>query len=437
MLTILQLALKSLLNRKGAAVLTCLCIGSSVMLLLGVERLRVEAKDSFSNSVSGTDLIVGARGSPAQILLYSVFNIGYPSKNIEYATYVDLCEQSGVRWAIPLSMGDNHRGYRVIGTDGTFFEHYQYGAQRSLQFNGGLPFSADNEAVIGAEVARKLGYNLGKSIVVAHGAGDVSFIEHDAHPFTVIGILAPTGTPVDQQILVSLAGIEAMHADFNDGSTASEELDPLASALAAVEHAADCPHDHHDHSSCAHQPSSLSAILVGLENRSSVLAQQRRINESGAEPLTAVIPGVALQELWSLLRVVENTLRIISLFVILIGLFGMLTTLLSSLNERRREMSILRSVGAHPSTLCILLVGEAALLSIASCLLGLGLLFVGLLISQPILQSHFGILLPVKAPSSYEWGLLLLVCSCGSLSGLIPGWRMQRMALADGLTPKL
>lgn len=434
MRTLLQLALKSLLNRKFTLGLTWLSIGLSVMLLLGVERLRSEARESFASTASGTDLIVGARGSPTQILLFSVFNLGFPTKNIDFNTYVELAQLDATDWVIPLAMGDSHRGYRVVGTATHYFEHFRIRNREPLIFNQGSAFGLDQtfDAVIGAEVARKLNYSIGSEIIVAHGTGDISFIEHDEHPFTVTGILEPTGTPVDQLILVPLDGIAEMHHGF----------------YGEDDHGHHHHHHGHDH---AHDPLtgvldghngntgevSLSALLIGLENRAAALSVQRYINEFPDEALTAVLPGLALQDLWSILGVIENTLLLITGFVVIVGLFGMLTTLLTSLNERRREMAILRSVGARPSTIFSLLVGEACIITVAGNALGLALLYLGLMMGQPILQSHMGIYLHLGLPSAHEWGLIGLITLLGLGIGIIPAWRIYRLSLADGVTPKL
>jgi putative ABC transport system permease protein len=436
--TVLQLAFKSLLNRKFTVGLTTLSIGLSVMLLLGVERIRSEARDSFASTVSGTDLIVGARGSPTQILLFSVFNLGYPTKNIAYDTYLDLAQLDATAWVIPLAMGDSHRGYRVVGTAPHYFEHFKIRNGQSLQLASGEFLRLDQtfDAVLGSEVAQALNYPLGSKIVVAHGTGDLSFVEHDEHPFSVVGILEPTGTPVDQLILVPLDGIAEMHHGFygeaGHAGHHHHDFDPLGDTHGqTVDHAHLHVHEPHSHDV------SLSALLVGLENRAAALAVQRYINEFEEEPLTAVLPGVTLQELWGILGVIENTLLLITGFVVLVGLSGMLTALLTSLNERRREMAVLRSVGARPGTIFSLLVGEAALITGAGIALGIALLYLGLFIGQPILQDQLGIFLSIGLPAPREVGIIGLVAILGLGIGFIPAWRIYRVSLADGVTPRL
>ena len=215
---ILGLAIKSLRNRKFTAALTMLSIALAVVLLLGVERIRSEARESFASTISGTDLIVGARSSPVHLLLYSVFRIGNATNNVSWDSYTALASRPEVAWTIPLSLGDSHRGFRVLGTTDGYFEHFRFARGRKLELAEGKRFEDDHDAVLGAEVAEALGYKPGQPIVIAHGAGDVSFSLHKDHPFRVVGILARTGTPVDRTVHVTLGGMDAVHAEHNEAS---------------------------------------------------------------------------------------------------------------------------------------------------------------------------------------------------------------------------
>ncbi|MCG8507768.1 MAG: ABC transporter permease, partial [Rhodospirillales bacterium] len=330
-LPIFSLSLRSLLNRWQTAALTVFAIAVSVMLLLGVEKVRNEAKASFANTISGTDLIVGARSGAIQLLLYSVFRIGNATNNISWESYREIAAHPQVKWTIPMSLGDSHRGYRVLGTSQDYFTHYRYANKRALAFAAGGPFDDLFDAVLGADVARALGYELDSPIVVAHGLGRAGFSKHDDKPFRVAGILAKTGTPVDRTVHVSLEAIEAIHVDWQSGAR-------IPGAGVSAE----------DVRRMELKPKAITAFLVGLNSRLAIFKLQRQVNEYREEPLLAVLPGVALQELWDLIGVAENALFAVSGFVVVVGLSGMLIALMTSLNERRREMAILRSVGARP-----------------------------------------------------------------------------------------
>jgi len=423
---ILELAIKSLRNRKFTSALTVLSIALAVVLLLGVERIRQEARESFASTISGTDLIVGARSSPVHLLLYSVFRIGNATNNVRWDTYRALAGRPEVAWTIPLSLGDSYRGFRVLGTTPEYFTHFRYARGRKLEFAQGVPFRDTHDAVLGAEVAEAVGYRLGQAIVIAHGAGDVSFSLHEDHPFRVVGILARTGTPVDRTVHVTLEGMDAVHAEH----TGADADDPLVAAMHAESATAD--------GRTGEEPKrGITAFLVGLKSRSAALSMQRSVNEYPGEPLTAILPGATLQEVWEIVGAVEKTLLAVSALVVVVGLAGMLVALLTSLSERRREMAVLRSVGARPVHVFALILGEAAFLTLSGIMLGVAALYLALIVGQPWLESRLGLLIGVGWPSSHELGLMLVVGTAGILIGLIPAYRIYRHSLADGMTIRI
>ncbi len=415
---LLRLAIKSLANRRFSAILTVLAIALSVTLLLAVEKVRTEARASFTSTIAGTDLVVGARSGSVQLLLYSVFRIGNATNNIRWDSYQHVAGLPKVAWAIPISLGDSHRGFRVMGTNAGYFEHYRHGRDQALEMVRGAPFVDLYDAVLGADVARELGYALNSEMVLAHGTGAVSFVDHGDKPFRVSGILRKTGTPVDRTIHISLQGMEALHVDWQQGMPAR------GAASVSAEQAREMDLT----------PKAITAVLLGLTSRISTFAVQREINQFGDEPLQAILPGVALQELWSLLGIAEKALFIVSLFVVLTGLVGMLTAILSSLNERRREMAILRSVGARPRHVFSLLLLEAASLAFAGIMIGLGLMYLCLWLAQPLILSRYGLYIAITPPGPYEWTLLGAILAASVLMGSVPAWRAYRQSLADGLS---
>lgn len=413
MSALLRLAWASLANRRFTALVTVATIALSVLLLLGVERLRNEARNSFLRTVAGTDLIVGARAHPVQLLLYSVFHLGDATNNVSWTSYREIAEREDVAWTVPISLGDSHKGYRVVGTTAGFFEHVRTGGNRELRFDQGQAFDGLFEAVLGAEVAERLGYTLGDSIVLAHGTGTLNPNQHDDRPFTVVGVLARTGTPIDHSAHVSLEAIEAIHINWRAGTRIGRAPDEIPPERL--------------------QPRSITAFFVGLESRMATFAVQRAVNEFRAEPLTAVLPGVALQQLWGMLGVVEKALMLTAACVVAAGLLGMLAALLGTLSERRREMAILRALGAGPGTVSALLLLEALLLTAVGLLLGLALLHGGLALMAPTLERASGIAIELGWPSLAELKLLGLVLGAGVAVGLIPAFLAYRRSLADGM----
>ena len=392
----------------------------SVALLVGVQKLRVEARESFASTISGTDLIVGARSGPVNLLLYSVFRIGDPTANISWQSYQLVARHPDVAWTIPISLGDSHRGFRVVGTNGDYFEHYRYGDRRPLAFATGAPFADLHDAVVGAEVARALGYSVGDRITIAHGIGEGSFAEHDDQPFTIVGILERTGTPVDRSVHVSLEAITAIHEGWESGMRA-----PAIGARPGEAAPADLT------------PKAITAFLVGLESRAAVFQMQRALNEYRGEALSAVMPGVALQQLWQVVGLADTALLLVAACVVLAGLIGMVTALLTSLNERRREMAILRSVGARPLHVFLLLEFESALLAAAGVAAGFVIAFGAMALAAPLLEQRFGLFVEVGAPTGYDLAIAAAVVGAGLLAGLLPAWRAYRNSLADGLSIRL
>jgi putative ABC transport system permease protein len=414
---VLRLAWQSLVNRWLTAALTTLAIALSVMLLLGVEKVRTGARQSFADTISGTDLIVGARSGALNLLLYSVFRIGNATNNITWQTYKDIAKSPDIDWIVPLSLGDSHHGFRVMGTTPDYFKHYRYRRTHALAFAAGKPFADLFDVVLGADVASQLGYKIGDKIVVAHGLGSTGFLEHDDKPFQVAGILAKTGTPVDRTVHVSLEAIEAIHVDWQSGARIPGQ-NVSAEAVRQMKL----------------QPKAITAALIGLKSKLAIFGLQRAINEYRAEPLSAILPGSTLQELWGLVGTAETALAAISAMVVVTALLGMVTMILTTLNERRREMAILRSVGARPLTILGLLTVEAALLVLLGVALGIALLFAGLICLQPAIDRLYGLHIGIEALGTSEWLKLAGVVAAGILAGLLPALRAYRLSLADGMT---
>jgi len=416
--TVLTLAMRSLWARKMTAILTIISIAAAVLLFVAVENLRQGARTSFERTISDTDVIVGARSSPINLILYSVFQIGDPTNNVTWKTYEEISQRSDVAWAVPISLGDSHRGFRVVGTTRDYFEHYKYADSASLNFADGGVFDDLFDVVIGAQVARELNYERGSKITLSHGLGATSFVNHDDKPFTVIGTLKPTGTPVDRSVLVSLGAIEAIHAGWQNGTPTPMSRLATPDRLRQMKLT----------------PESITAMFVGATSRIRTLNLQRDLNTYEAEPLQAVIPGVALSQLWNVVSIVERALAIVSAFVIAVGLIGILTSILTTLNERRREMAILRAMGARGYHVFTLLVSEAALLAFMGGVLGLALLYGFLWLGHPWLEARFNISALRMWPGSFDIGVVFAVTGIAAILGTLPAIIALRRSLSDGLT---
>jgi putative ABC transport system permease protein len=421
MTAILSLAWKSLLNRKASALLTMIAVALSVALFLGVEKARTGAQEGFSNTISGADLIIGAPTGQVNLLLYSVFRMGNATAEVPWDTYQQIDSRDDIAWTVPISLGDSHRGFRVLGTTPAYFEHYKYSNSRPLVLREGQIFDDLFDAVIGADVARELGYGLGAPLILNHGLGSADLAGHDNRPFRAVGILAPTGTPVDRTIHVSLEAITAIHVGWETGAQT-----PLAKTITEE-----------TIRSFDLTPKSVTAIFAGLERRGTILRTRRALNTNASAPLLAILPGEALAELWKVTALAERALIAVSIFVIAVGLVSILTSILTSLNERRREMSILRAVGARPGHIFSLLVMEAGLVGYLGAALGIALIHIIIAIAAPILSARYGMSILDLGPGLLDVKTLGAVTLAALVIGAIPAWTAFRRSLADGLSIRL
>ena len=501
---VFDLALKSLRNRAFSTSLTVGSIALSFALLIGVENVRVGMRESFSNTISQTDLIVGTKGGTIQLLLYSVFGMGAPTENVSWEAYREWAEHPAVEWTIPYSLGDSHRGFRVVGTNEDFYRHYRYRGGQEIALAEGRANTDLFDVTLGADVAAELNYALGDDVAVTHGIGEVGFLTHDHMPFTVVGILDKTFTPVDRALYVTLEGMEAIHwedgappasdgeaeaAPADDGHAHDDEAeaapaddghahdDEAEAAHDEDDHAHDEDDGHaHDEDEHAHDDEAeaapagdghahddeaeaapaddghvhaedisiedveirqVTSFFVGTTDRRDVLQLQRDINDFEDEPMMAVLPGVALNEMWQGLGYAETGLRLVAIFVVLVGLLGMLVSLYTSLNERRREMAVLRAVGARPNRILGLLVLESVCLSAAGALAGLALVYGLLAAGQSIVEAQVGLFIPIRPPGPIELLLLGAVVTAGFLMGFVPAFKAYRTALHDGLAVRV
>ena len=255
--------------------------------------------------------------------------------------------------------------------------------------------------------------------MLSHGAGGALGSEHADKPFSVVGILAPTGTPVDRSVHIDLKALEAIHLDWAGGAPVKGLAIPAEMAR-----------------KFDLRPKQVTAALVGLKGRAAVFAVQRFVNAYEGEPLMAVLPGVALDELWEVVGIGERALLLLAGIVALVSLAGLVATVLAGLNERRRELALLRAVGAGPRHLLWLLALEGTLVTLAGMAAGVLACLILTAALGPWVQAQYGVALRLAAPTPAQAGLLAAVLAAGVLASLVPGWRACRLSLADGLSPR-
>ncbi len=407
----------SLRMRLASIILAIFSIAISVMLLLSVEKLSLSIKNHFSHSVSGIDLIVGARNNPLNIILSTVFHIGGSPNNISWNSYQQLADHENVDSVIPISLGDSHKGNVVVGTSKEFFETYRYGKSQNLAFNSGSAFNDLYDVVLGFQAAKNLGYKIDDPIIIAHGRTKVTTRKHTDKPFTAVGILAPTGTEVDRSLFISLEAMTAIHLGWQQGiPLTQDQFTPERTRQLDL------------------TPKTITAAYISLKNRRDILNMQRWVNNYRKEPLSAVIPGFALSDLWRITGHVTDILTIISIMVLLATLIGLAAILLATLKDRRMEMAILRSLGASPFHIFFLLLFESFFITLCAIMVGTGLTYLALVIASPILLNEFGVFISITGLSLKNLLWLGYIIIASLMIALIPSIRAYKMTLNDGLS---
>ena len=410
-----NLAINSLLNRKITVFLTVISLTLSILLFICIDNLRISAKKSFFSSVKSGDLIVGSRSGEIQLLLYSLFQIGSPTNNISWNSYKKISENSNVDWIVPLSLGDSHKQFRVLGTNKDYFKRYTYRKNKKLLFKDGKVFNDLFDVVIGSNVALELNYKINDQIIIAHGISSQSL--HDEFPFKVKGILKKTGTPVDRLVIVSLEALELIHKDWKTGARIPSLKTNKKKNL------------NHDNL----EPQEITAALIKLNSKIKIFNTQREINNYTNEALQAIIPGVTLSKLWRIVSITENILLVISAMVIVSALIGMIAILYSTLNGRRKEMALLRVVGASPKTIFGLMIIEAIIISLVSIMLAIIFSQIIAIFLFPILDKMFGIYLEYKFISLKDFIFFIIIILISFLVSLFPSYKALKQSINDGI----
>lgn len=415
MRTLWLLTFKSIYNRKLAFILSIISIAISVVLLLGIDRVTKTSKAHFLNTINQTDLIVAAPNGSLDILLNLIFHMSEPLQEVGYSSYQKISKLDEVKWAVPLCVGDSFKSYDAVSTTNDYFQHYRYSTSKNLEFAKGSDFKEFYDVVVGSDVAKTLKLQLGETIHLSHSNGA------DAHPhanrdFHICGILKPTGTPNDESVFFQLKADEAIHIEWQSGHFVDMHIssDELAHMNIVPKH--------------------ISGILVGLKNRSDVLSVAENIEHLKGENLKAVIPAKALSKLYKLMKNMQDILTVISGMVFVAAIFGMISTMLATLNDRRREIAIFRSLGATVKSIFFLFAMEAFIIILGGIIAGnivLGILiFINNTFLNKVLQIGY-------LPDIYESFLLLVMIAAAIIVSVIPAVKSYKNSLQDGLMVKI
>ncbi len=410
-----NLAFKSLLNRKSAVILTVVSITVGILLLISFSFIKDQVRTSFSKTINGIDLIVGSKTSDINLLLYSVFHVGSATNNISWDGYQKLKNDQSVSWAIPISLGDSHAGYRVIGTSDAYLKHYRFGNKQAMNFEQGEWFIHPFDIVLGQEVAEKLNYQVGDLISLSHGVSKTSFKKHDQIGFKVTGILNNTGTPIDQSLFVSLTGLEAVHLNWPKTEPEQQHLIQYIEENGL-------------------QPKSITATFLALKNKSSTFVVQRKINQNSDEPLQAVLPGVALAQLWNLSKMFEQSLWLVGVLVFVTTIIGMINMLIVSLQSRKKELALLRIIGASPMYCFLLVQIESFLVVLTAILMALAFGYLIFWLLGDWFGTQYGIYVDLQSYLSIDLLIIFAVLSLASIILVcIPATMFYRQSIVKNI----
>lgn len=407
----------SMRSRLVPIVLVIVALSASMALLLAVDRIQQATKNGFNQSLSGVDLVLGPGGSGLELVLYTVFHLGKPTNNITTETVSDITDDPMVEWAVPVALGDNHRGYRVISTTDEYFDRIKFGGDQPLVFAQGAPFSDLNETVIGSEVAEALGYALDTSIFVTHGSQMIGKL-HDDFSFKITGILESTGTPIDRAVFVSLEGYELVHLGWQNGSktVSLQNLDINAIPKERL------------------YPKTVTAVYLGLTSKLSLFKFIRAVRDYPEEAISAVIPGVALAELWSMVGIVDSVFQLLNWLIIGISIVGMVTMIITGLDSRTRELTILRALGLSPPKLAGLVLLETVIISLTAVLSAIVLVWFLTVAAADLLNQWAGVRIELTWLAIDELSTIMIIVLAGVCASLIPAGMVYRRSLHKGFS---
>ena len=392
-MNIFRLSIKNIFNKplSSAISLALLVLGIGIISLL--LQLNSLIKDQMNNNLKGIDMVVGAKGSPLQLILSSVYHVDSPTGNISLAEAEKISKNRMVGSSIKLLYGDNYKGYRIVGAEKKFIELYNGIIKEGREWN------STYEVLVGSKVYQKLKINLGDELISSHGLRE-SGESHDDESFKVVGLLKPSNSVIDQLIITSPQSVWNIHET----------------------------HDHDDEDEHEHDDREITAMLIKFKSPMNIIQFPRQINEN--TNLQAAVPSYEISRLFKLFGFGIETLSYLAYIIIIVSGFSLFINLFNSMNERKYEMALIRTLGASRFQLSIMIIFESLILTILGFILGLlfsrfGVMFVSSLMEESLNYNlnSFKILIE-------EYWLLVMSVLIGLISSLIPVIRVYKMNIS-------
>ncbi len=402
-MTLWWIVLKSLKQHTFSTCVTAIAVALATGLLMSVWSVKEQSQQAFTGLNGGFDAVLGARGSKLQLVLNAVFHLENSPGNIEWSDFEELQNNPNVELAVPLAVGDNYYGYRIVGTSHKFFEQAQYATGKHYTVRPGGRFFDPTlrESVIGSFVAHKLGLKVGNTFHPYHG---LIFDERSQHSetYVVVGILEPSNTPSDRVIWIPLEGVQKMAGHNPDADT------------------------------------EVSAVLVKLKGDSAIAGFQMDLmyNKQGNRLTFAWPIGTVMAELFDKIGWFDRVLSLISYLVAVVASASVLAGIYNSMNERRREIAILRALGARRRTISSSVLLESASISALGVCGGFLVYWMVLWVVGAVMRAQTGVLIdPLKFSFVLLWGPAMLV-ALGAAVGAVPAWKAYQTDVAEHLVPQ-
>jgi len=398
----LQLAYANLKEHFLSTILSVMLLGIGVGMVSFIVTVSEQLNDRFNRDIRGIDMVVGAKGSPLQLILSAVYQIDNPTGNIPLAEVNKLKRHPLIKYSIPLSYGDSYQGFRIVGTDSLYLSHYK------ATFSEGEVWSNSMDVVLGSSVAVKLNLKMGSHFHGNHGFDTEGHAHEESH-YNVVGILNPTGTVADRLILTSTESVWDIHNHDE------------------AEHAHEGEHSHE----VEEEAGEITALLVKFKSPMGIMQIPRMVNQKTS--MQAALPAIEINRLYSLMGVGFTTLQIIGMVIMCIAALSVFISLLNSLKERKYELALMRSLGASPFKLFGLIVQESLLLCLAGYTLGIILGRVGIMLLSYFGEDQFQFSVSQTGVAQVEIWLLPLTLCIGLIAALIPAIRAYRSDISSVL----
>ena len=414
-MNIFKLSIKNIFNKPLNSFITVVLLALGIGIISLLLQLNSLIKDQMDNNLRGIDMVVGAKGSPLQLILSSVYHIDSPTGNISLKEADEVSKNKMVGSSIKLLYGDNHKGYRIVGADKKLVELYRGEIYEGRQWE--KPY----EVLVGSKVYKKLNIKLGDSLISSHGLRETGEI-HSDKSFKVVGLLKTSNSVMDQLIITSPESVWNIHGshDHDKGDDKHEHDDN--------EHEHEHHEDEHEHEHDENENKEITAMLIKFKNPMNIIQFPRQINEN--TNLQAAVPSYEISRLFKLFGFGIDTLIYLAYLIIIVSGFSLFINLFNSMNDKKYEMALIRTLGASRFQLSRMIIFESLILTISGFLIGLlfsrfGVMFVSSLMDESINYKLESIIILYE-----EYWLLALSVILGLISSLIPAIQVYKMNIS-------